>query len=63
MKLKKTDLVRRGDILNCGAGITKHMLRKVIESKVLKPIRLKGYKIFLFRRVDVVKVFGLESES
>lgn len=62
MKLRNTTLVRRGDILNCGAGITRRGLERALESGALKPVAIKGYRISMFRRADVVKVFGLDDE-
>ena len=63
MKLKRTTLVRQGDVLGCGAGVTRGMFRKAVENELLNPVIIKGYRNPLFRRAEVVKVFALEEDD
>lgn len=61
MTIKRTVLIRRGDILNDPElGISRRMYDQALETGILKPVPIKGFKRLLFRRADVIKVFELE---
>lgn len=55
-------LLKRADVLEW-TGLSPDQYRKMVEAKVLKPIRLKGYKIKWFRRTDVATALQLEPTS
>jgi hypothetical protein len=55
-------LLKRADIMEW-VGLSVSQFRKLVDARVLKPIRLRGYKQNVFRRGDVVKALQLEPES
>ena len=54
-------LLKRADVLEW-TGLSPDQYRKMLDAKVLRPIRLKGYKIKWFRRSDVAEALQLESK-
>jgi predicted DNA-binding transcriptional regulator AlpA len=55
-------LLKRADVLEW-TGLSPDQYRKMLDAKVLRPIRLKGYKIKWFRRCDVAEALQLEPKS
>lgn len=56
----KKPLLSRADLL-VWMDITPAVYRKLVEAKILKPVRMRGLKKRWFRRTDVVK--ALQSEE
>jgi predicted DNA-binding transcriptional regulator AlpA len=52
-------LLKRADVLEW-TGLSPDQYRKMLDAKVLRPIKLKGYKIKWFRRRDVAEALQLE---
>lgn len=63
LTLPDTVFVRPGDVLNCGAGISRRMLDAVVDAGVLKRHIFPGCTHGVYRRQDVVRVFRLEEET
>jgi hypothetical protein len=57
--LMNKHLLKRADVLEW-TGISPDQYRKMVEAKLLRPMRLKGYKKHIFRRADVAKALQLE---
>jgi hypothetical protein len=55
----RTAFVGRGEIVGCGAGITRSAIDKAVEAGALRPVRWPGRRKRVFRWADVVKAFGL----
>lgn len=54
-------LLKRADVMEW-VGLSVSQFRKLVDARVLKPIRLRGYKQNVFRRDDVAKALQLEPE-
>ena len=54
-------LLKRADVLEW-TGLSPDQYRKMLDAKVLRPIKLKGYKIKWFRRLDVAEALQLETK-
>ena len=59
-------LLKRRDVMDLlgldpVAGVEQY--RKYLEVGLLKPVRLKGLKYRRFRRMDVVKAFGISEPA
>lgn len=52
-------LLKRADVLEW-TGLTAAQFRKMVDMQVLRPIKLRGYKIMIFRRSDVIKALQME---
>lgn len=55
----KKQLLKRADVLEW-TGLSVDQYRKMVEAGVLKPLRMKGFKKWWFRRVDVARALQLE---
>jgi predicted DNA-binding transcriptional regulator AlpA len=52
-------LLKRADVLEW-TGLTPDQFYKMVDAKVLKPIRLRGYKIMWFKRSEVAQALQLD---
>lgn len=55
-------LLKRADVLEW-AGLSVMQYRKMLDNRVLKPVKIKGYKHAFFRRNDVAKALQLEEAA
>ena len=55
----KKQILKRADVLEW-TGISPDQYRKMVAARLLRPMRLKGYKQHVFRRIDVAKALQLE---
>ena len=55
-------LLKRADVMEW-VGLSVSQFLKLVDARVLKPIRLRGYKQNHFRRDDIVKALQLETKS
>jgi hypothetical protein len=61
--LKRAFYVKPGDVYRAGLGITPKMFRKAREAGVLEGFVPPGMRQRVYRRDDVLRVFGITEES
>lgn len=57
--LPEKPLLKRGEVVSSGVGISEGAFDKAVKSEALKRIRPPGCSYALYLRADIMRVFGL----